>query len=384
MIPYGRQQILTSDIEAVIDTLSSDFITQGPQIQAFEQAIAQACHAPYAVAISSATAGLHLACLALGVGSGDLVWTVPNTFVASANCAVYCGADIDFVDIDVQTGLLSIDALHTKLTQAKQQGRLPKVLIPVHFGGASCDMRSIHALAQQYGFFVIEDASHAIGARYHEQPVGSSLYADLCVFSFHPVKIITTAEGGVVTTRHQALAERLLDLRTHGITRDAERLTRPDEGPWYYEQQTLGFNYRITDLQAALGVAQTQRLHDLVAQRQALAARYRQAFDALGIVYLKVPESCYSSYHLFVLQIPAEHRKASFIALREAGIGVNVHYIPVHWQPYYRDLGFQQGQFPQAELYYRQAISLPLFPDLSMAEQDFIIEQVYQLQHTWS
>lgn len=383
MIPYGRQRISAQDIDAVVDVLKSDFLTQGPQVPAFEQAIAHYCQVPYAVALSSATAALHVACLALDVGTDDLVWTVPNTFVASANCARYCGAHVDFVDIDPSTGNLCVEALATKLQQAQQQGKLPKVIIPVHFGGASCDMQAIAALTQPLGIHIIEDASHAIGGRYQSLPVGACTYSDFTVFSFHPVKIITTGEGGVLTTRNRALAERAQELRSHGITRDPTRMVNANPEPWYYEQHELGFNYRMTDIQAALGLSQLSQLDSFVRTRNERAEIYKAAFKQTKVKFLDVFEHVYSSYHLFVIQVPAAQRLNIFNDLRAANIGVHVHYIPVHWQPDYERLGFQRGQFPHAEHYYSQAITLPLYVDLTDKEQSYIIEQLLALEKNW-
>ncbi|HLV48631.1 MAG TPA: UDP-4-amino-4,6-dideoxy-N-acetyl-beta-L-altrosamine transaminase [Aliidiomarina sp.] len=383
MIPYGRQRISAADIDAVVEALQNPLITQGPHVAAFEQAIADYCQAPYGVALSSATAALHVACLALNVGTNDLVWTVPNTFVASANCARYCGAQVDFVDIDPTTGNLCVQALAAKLEHAQQQGKLPKVIIPVHFAGASCDMQAIAALTQPLGIHIIEDASHAIGGRYQALPVGACTYSDFTVFSFHPVKIITTGEGGVLTTRNQVLAERAQELRSHGITRDPARMENKTPEPWYYEQQELGFNYRMTDIQAALGLSQLSNLDAFVRTRNELAATYRAAFGQTNVAFLNVPEHVYSSYHLFVIQVPAAQRLQAFNALRAAGIGVHVHYIPVHWQPDYERLGFQPGQFPQAEHYYSQAITLPLYVDLTAKEQAYIIDQLLALAKSW-
>src|SRR5690554_3709272 len=383
MIPYGRQRISAADIDAVVEALQNPLITQGPHVAAFEQAIADYCQAPYGVALSSATAALHVACLALNVGTNDLVWTVPNTFVASANCARYCGAQVDFVDIDPTTGNLCVQALAAKLEHAQQQGKLPKVIIPVHFAGASCDMQAIAALTQPLGIHIIEDASHAIGGRYQALPVGACTYSDFTVFSFHPVKIITTGEGGVLTTRNQVLAERAQELRSHGITRDPARMENKTPEPWYYEQQELGFNYRMTDIQAALGLSQLSNLEAFVRTRNELAATYRAAFGQTNVAFLNVPEHVYSSYHLFVIQVPAAQRLQAFNALRAAGIGVHVHYIPVHWQPDYERLGFQPGQFPQAEHYYSQAITLPLYVDLTAKEQAYIIDQLLALAKSW-
>src|SRR5690554_3220434 len=340
MIPYGRQRISAADVDAVVDTLQSPLITQGPKVSEFEQAIANYCGAPYGIALSSATAALHVACLALGVGPGDLVWTVPNTFVASANCARYCGAEIDFVDVDPATGNLSVVALAEKLKQAETTGRLPKVIIPVHFAGASCDMAAIAALAKPLGIHIIEDASHAIGGQYEGKPVGNCAYSDFCVFSFHPVKMITTGEGGVLTTQNAELAEKVAALRSHGITRDPAQMHAENPEPWYYEQHFLGFNYRMTDIQAALGLSQLGQLDSFTEARNTLAQRYHDAFRDTPVGTLTVPSSVYSSYHLFVIQVPAAHRLATFNALRDAGVGVHVHYIPVHWQPDFAQLGF--------------------------------------------
>lgn len=384
MIPYGRQLISQADIDAVVDALQSPLITQGPRVSSFEQAIADYCGATYGVAMSSATAALHLACLALGVGAGDLVWTVPNTFVASANCARYCGADVDFVDIDPTTGNLCVTALAAKLADAKANDQLPKVIIPVHFAGASCDMETIAALAQPLGIHIIEDASHAIGGQYEGKPVGSCTYSDCAVFSFHPVKMITCGEGGVLTTQNAELAEKVAALRSHGITRDPAQMHADNPEPWYYEQHALGFNYRMTDIQAALGLSQLDQLDRFTHVRNNLAKRYQDAFAGTPVGFLNVPADVYSSYHLFVIQVPAAHRLATFNALREAGIGVHVHYIPVHWQPDFAQLGFRRGQFSQAEHYYSQAITLPLYVELTEAEQDYIIEQVLLLAQQWS
>ena len=374
MIPYGRQDIRQQDIDAVVAVLQSDFLTQGPQVPAFEQAVAAYCGAKYAVAVNSATSALHLACLALGLGPGDWLWTSPITFTASANCALYCGAQVDFVDIDPHTLNMSVAALRAKLALAKQQQRLPKVVVPVHLCGQPCDMAAIHALAQEYGFAIIEDASHAIGARHQQQPVGSCRYSDITVFSFHPVKIITTAEGGMALTNQAHLAEKMALLRSHGITRDPAQMTQPADGAWYYQQVDLGFNYRMTELQAALGLSQLTRLDEYIEQRHALARRYHQALAALPLTLPQQHPDAYSAYHLYVVRLhDASRRRAVFDALRQDGIGVNVHYIPVHTQPYYRQrFGFKLGDFAEAERYYQAALSLPMYPQLS----DVDFEQV--------
>lgn len=374
MIPYGHQSIDESDEAAVLAVLRSEFLTQGPAVQTFEEALARNCEVPHAVAVSNGTAALHLACLAVGVGAGDRVWTSPNTFVASANCARYCGADVDFVDIDAETLNLSPAALADKLLAARRDQRLPKVVIPVHFAGRACDMEAIAALGREFGFRIIEDASHALGAACGDSPVGSCHLSDIATTSFHPVKIITTGEGGMLTTRNAEFAERLSLLRSHGITRDPARMTAKTDGPWFYEQTDLGFNYRMSDIQAALGESQLRRLPAFVARRRALAKRYRTQLASLPIRMPTPDGEESSSVHLFVIRVEAKKRRAVFESLRAAGIGVNVHYIPVHLQPYYRRLGFRPGQFPEAERYYAEAITLPLYPGMRDADQDKVVE----------
>lgn len=380
MIPYGRQHISDDDIAAVVAVLRSDFLTQGPAVPQFEAAFAAYCGARHAVATSNATAALHLACLALGLGPGDRLWTSPNTFVASANCARYCGAEVGFVDIDPDTYNLSVPALAAKLADARRDGRLPKIVVPVHFAGQPCDMAGIRALADDYGFAIIEDASHAVGARYRGTPVGACDYSDITVFSFHPVKIITTGEGGMATTNDPRLAERLALLRSHGITRDPAQMEGAPQGGWYYEQIALGFNYRMSDLQAALGLSQLQRLDDYVARRTQLAQAYDAALRPLPVTCPQQAPDGASSWHLYVLRVgeaPGSTSRADlFAALRAQGIGVNVHYIPVHTQPDYRRLGFRHGDFPEAERYYAHALTLPLFPTMSDADQQAVIAAV--------
>ena len=377
MIPYGRQDISDTDIQAVVDVLRSDFLTQGPAVPAFEKAVAAYCGAQHAVAVNSATSALHIACLALGVGPGDWVWTSPITFVASVNCALYCGAQVDFVDIDPQSYNLSVDRLAEKLAQAEQAGRLPKAVIPVHLCGQSCDMAGIHALSQRYGFKIIEDASHAIGGRYKGEPVGNCRYSDITVFSFHPVKIITTGEGGMALTNNENLAKRMQRLRSHGITRDASEMTHAPDGPWYYQQIDLGFNYRMTDLQAALGLSQTQRLDEFVAKRHAIAKNYDELLADLPVVIPWQHADSYSGLHLYVIRLKLGEMKKThrevFEAMRAAGIGVNLHYIPVHRQPYYERLGFRAGHCPVAERYYTEAISLPMYPGLTEEQQGHVV-----------
>ena len=375
-IPYSRQHISEDDIAAVTRALRGDWVTQGPAIEAFEAVFADHHRVRHAVAVSNATAGLHLACLALGVGPGARVWTSPNSFVASANCALYCGATIDFVDIDPRTRNLSTDALREKLARAAIEKTLPRLVIPVDFAGLPCDLHELRELADRYGFALLEDASHATGASYRGQPVGSA-YADATVFSFHAVKILTTAEGGMVTTQNAALARRLRALRSHGITRNAHALEHTSDGPWYYEQQSLGFNQRMTDLQAALGSSQLKRLETMHAQRSALADRYDRLLADLPLLLPPRQADRVSAWHLYSIEIDtqrtAARRAEVFDALRAAQIGVNVHYIPIHTQPHYQRLGFRRGDFVQAERYYSRCLSLPLFPTLTEAEQDRVV-----------
>lgn len=384
MIPYGRQDINQADIDAVVGVLRSDFLTQGPAVPTFEQAVAVRVGAKHAVAVNSATSALHVACLALGLEPGDRLWTVPNTFVASANCGRYCGAEVDFVDIDPLTWNLSLPRLREKLIQAKQAGHLPKVLVPVHFAGQPTEQEAIWDLAQEYGFKVLEDASHAIGASRNGEPVGSCRWSDITVFSFHPVKIITTGEGGMALTNNLELAEKMRLLRSHGITRDPTRFQgdggeqgEASSAPWYYEQQLLGFNYRMTDIQAALGISQLERLESYIERRNEQARRYDDALQGLPLQLPFVQPENKSAFHLYVVRLKRNatdktHRQV-FDELRQRGIGVNLHYIPVHLQPYYRKLGFNGGDFPEAEHYYGEAISLPIHYGLTGAEQDYIV-----------
>jgi len=380
-IPYGRQEILQEDLEAVKAVLESDWLTQGPMIVQFEHAIAAYCQAQHCVAFSSATAALHLACLVLGVGKGDQVWTSPITFVASANCALYCGASVNFVDICAETYNISVPKLEEKLIWAKQHNCLPKVVIPVHFAGQSCDMKAIKKLSDEYGFYIIEDASHAIGGQYLGKPVGSCDYSDMAVFSFHPVKIMTTGEGGAVTTNNPLWDKKLRLLRSHGITRDSELMTITPEGSWYYQQIDLGFNYRITDIQCALGIQQLKRVDQYVAKRNLLVQSYEHKLSDLAIRLPRVSEGVYSAYHLYVVQLDYLNkisRAEVFKYMQDQNIGVNVHYIPVHTQPYYQSLGFKFGDYPLAEHYYANAITLPLYPALTEQEQDHVVESLKQ------
>jgi len=376
MIPYGRQSLSEDDVRAVVEVLRSDWLTQGPLVDRFEKTVAGYCGARDAVAVSNGTAALHLACLALDLGPGDWLWTVPNSFVASANCGIYCGASVDFVDIDPRTYNMDVEALEAKLRSATDTGRLPKVVVPVHFSGHPSPMERIGELSRSYGFRVVEDATHAIGSTYGGRPVGACTHSDLVVFSFHPVKIVTTGEGGMIATNDADLAAKLRQLRHHGVTRDPERMVQEVDGPWYYEQTALGFNYRITDIQCALGVSQMQRLDEFVTRRNELARRYEERLAGLPLEWQAAPEGGRSAFHLFVVNVDAARRREVFVKLREGGVGVNVHYIPIHLQPFYRQRGFGPGDFPAAEAYYRRALTLPLFPALTEVEQDVVVERL--------
>ncbi|MDH5181579.1 MAG: UDP-4-amino-4,6-dideoxy-N-acetyl-beta-L-altrosamine transaminase [Gammaproteobacteria bacterium] len=380
MIPYGCHDIDQTDIDEVVKILKSSFLTQGDTVPEFETRVAEHCGAKHAVAVNSATSALHIACLSLGVSSGDRVWTSPISFVASSNAALYCGASVDFVDIDPNTYNLSADKLRDKLEQAKQTNSLPKVVIPVHLCGQSCEMAAIHQLSEEYGFHIIEDASHAIGGKYQGMPIGGGQYSDITIFSFHPVKIITTGEGGMALTNNPVLAEKMQLFRSHGITRDPGLMKHKPHGEWYYEQIDLGFNYRLTDIQAALGVSQLKRLDKFVSKRNELANRYTDLLSELPVITPFVLSDAYSSYHLYVIRIDHEHttttRESVFSTLRENGIGVNIHYIPIYKQPYYQGLGFSEGYCEIAEQYYKYAITLPLYPALTEQQQDQVVEML--------
>ena len=380
MIPYGRQNISQADIDAVVAVLRSDFLTQGPVVPAFEREVADYCGALREVAVNSATSALHIACLALGVGKGDVVWTTPITFVASANCALYCGATVDFVDIHPRTYNLSVEHLAAKLAVAEKTGKLPKVVIPVHLCGQPCEMAGIRALSQRYGFRIIEDASHAIGGKYKDEPIGNCRYSDITVFSFHPVKIITSGEGGMALTNDVQLYNQMLRLRSHGITRDPTEMTHAPDGPWYYQQLDLGFNYRMTDMRAALGLSQMQRLDEFVVQRHELAANYGKLLEKLPVTVPWQHADSYSGLHLYVIRLPQDKGTASrseaFERLRTNGIGVNLHYIPVYRHPYYERMGFTPDDFPEAERYYAEAITLPMYPALTKAQQQEIVQKL--------
>jgi UDP-4-amino-4,6-dideoxy-N-acetyl-beta-L-altrosamine transaminase len=376
MIPYGKQDVNQTDIDVVINVLESDYITQGPQVPLFEKTLSNYCGTEFGVAVNSATSALHIACLALDLKEGDWLWTSPNSFVASANCGLYCGAKVDFVDIDPQTYNLSVEELEQKLIQAKQEGKLPKIVIPVHFAGQSCNMKKIYSLSQEYGFKIIEDASHAIGAKYLNNPIGGCQYSDITVFSFHPVKIITTAEGGLAVTNDEKLAERMRLLRSHGVTRDPGLMTKSSEGDWYYQQVDLGFNYRMTELQAALGNSQMQRLDEFVAKRHTLHERYNFLLSDLPIIKPYQDQDSYSALHLYPIQVDLgsidKSRQQVFDELRQNGVGVNVHYI--HTQPYYQQLEFSEEGFPNSEAYYNRAISIPLFHTMTLEQQDEVCD----------
>ena len=379
-IPYGRQEITKDDIDSVIEVLKSDFITQGPKVPQFEAKVVNYCNADYAIAFNSATSALHAACLSLGLGPGDWIWTSPITFVASANCGLYCGAKVDFVDIDSTTYNLCSEALELKLIKAEQKGKLPKILVPVHLCGLPCDMKKIHQLAKKYQFKIIEDAAHAIGSKYLSQQTGNCQFSDITIFSFHPVKIITTAEGGMALTKSIEIANKMELLRSHGITRKKSQMkTRSlsDGRDWYYEQVDLGFNYRMTDIQAALGISQMNRIEHYITKRNELADRYDNLLEPLPLTTPSRQKDSLSSFHLYVILLDkAEIRDEIFSFLRKKGIGVNVHYIPVHTQPYYKGLGFEVGDYPKAELYYSKAMSLPLFPTMTQQEQDFVVKEL--------
>jgi len=377
LIPYGRHEICSEDIESVVDVLQSDWLTQGPTVPAFEKSVANYCGVKHARAVNSGTSALHLACLALGLGPGDRLWTTPNTFVASANCALHCGASVDFVDIDSCTYNMSVKALRIKLGEAIDKNALPKIVIPVHFAGQSCEMAEIKLLGEQYGFKIIEDASHAIGGKYLSSPIGGCQYSDITVFSFHPVKIITTGEGGMSLTNDDDLAEKMTMFRAHGITRDASDFVGSSSGPWYYEQQMLGFNYRMTDIQAALGISQLERLDTYIECRNNLAHRYNRKLKKLPLQLPTVRSENLSAFHLYVIRLNREtisktHRQV-FDELRQRDIGVNLHYMPIHLQPYYRKLGFIPGQYPESEVHGESAITLPLYSTLKEQEQDQVV-----------
>ena len=379
MIPYGRQNIDTKDVDAVVKVLSSDFLTQGPIAELFEKEVGKYCKVKYCTAVNSATSALHLACLAIGLNKDDYLWTSPNSFVASANCGIYCGAKIDFIDINKHSRNIDIDVLEEKLILAEVNGNLPKVIIPVHFAGQSCDMDRLDKLSKKYNFRIIEDASHAIGGEFLNNKIGSCQFSDITVFSFHPVKIITTGEGGVLTTNNHELDNKIKLLRSHGITRDPDKM-QANEGPWYYEQIGLGYNYRMTDIHAALGCSQLEKLDYFIKARERVAERYIEELEGLDLILPSFDEQKKSSWHLFVINLPSlKCRRSIFEALKNKGIGVNVHYIPIYRQPFYKAMAFDYTNFAVCEDYYKSAITLPLFPDLKIAEQNYIIKNVRNL-----
>lgn len=380
MIPYGRQNITEKDIDAVVNVLKGDYITQGPLLPEFEMKISQTIGVECSFAVNSATSALHLACLALGLSTGDILWTSPISFVASANCAIYCGAEVDFVDIDLDTINICVESLQLKLEQAERLGRLPKILVVVHMCGTPANLGAIHKLSVKYGFKIIEDASHAIGAKYNDSKIGDCKYSDISVFSLHPVKIITTGEGGILTTNNKNVAENVALIRSHGITRDPHLFRNETHGPWYYEQTTLGYNYRLTDIQAALGISQLDRLDEIVSKRNLIHLNYKEFLGGLPLFHQKISDGITSSMHLHVLQIDLNEvkvsRKQIFSKLRSLGVGVNIHYIPIVMQPFYRDLGFMVADYPNAELYYSRCITIPLFPELTLEQQSYVANSV--------
>ena len=379
MIPYGKHLVDEQDIDAVVDVLRNQFLTQGAIVPQFEQALCDYTGCQYATAVNSATSGLHVACLAVGVGQGDIVWTVPNSFVASANCALYCGADIDFVDIDVATRNIDVNALTNKLVNASKSNSLPKVLIVVHFSGLSCDMHVIHALTQKYGIALVEDAAHALGGSYKHTKVGSCQYSDMAVLSFHPVKSITSAEGGAVLTNSKAYDDRIKLFGKHGVTRDVKHMETESHGPWYYQQIELGYNYRLSDLHAALGLSQLRKLDAFILRRTELALNYQEMLTDLPLKLPVLRDYSKSAWHLYMVELTQHDRKSVFEQLHAKGVGVNVHYIPIHLHPFYQKMGFKQGDFPGAELFYNNALTLPLFPSLSDQQQNTVIEVLHEI-----
>lgn len=381
MLPYGKHSVDETDVDAVVDVLRNQFLTQGSIVPKFEQALCDYTGSEYAVAVNSGTSGLHVACLAAGVSKGDIVWTVPNSFVASANCALYCGASVDFVDIDMATRNIDVQKLKKKLASASESGTIPKVLIVVHFSGFSCDMQSIRALTEKYSVVLIEDAAHALGGNYQGNKIGNCQFSDMTVLSFHPVKSITSAEGGAVLTNRQELHQKLILFAKHGVTRDPHQMSGESHGPWYYQQVELGYNYRLSDLHAALGLSQIQKLDSFIDKRRALAKNYQDKLVNLPITLPLVSALDNSAWHLYMIELTQHDRKHVFQKLHDRKIGVNVHYIPIHLQPYYQQLGFNEGDFPVSEQFYNNALTLPLFPDMTLSEQNKVIDVLHEMLH---
>lgn len=378
-IHYGRQTVSDDDISSVVNALRSSHLTQGPLVSLFEESFSSYVGSTYSISTNSATSALHIACLSLELAPGDTLWTTPNTFVASANAALYCGALVDFVDIDLETGLIDIDALEHKLELAALNDTLPKIVIPVHYSGSSCDMSRIFSLSRKYNFFIVEDASHATGASYLDSQVGSCKYSHMSVFSLHAVKVITSGEGGVVTTNDLSLATKLYKYRSHGITKTPSEFVTPDPTPWHYEQQNLGFNYRLTDFQAALATSQLSQLPEFVTARTKIHTYYKQSLVNLPCQLLSVPSYTASSFHLVVLRLQDIHRYQQldlYNYLRANSIYTQVHYIPVHLQPYYLKAGFRPGDFPQAEYHAKSCLSLPVFPTLTELQLSYIVDTI--------
>lgn len=379
MIPYGKHLVDEDDIDAVVEVLRNQFLTQGQVVPQFEKALCDYTGAKHCVAVNSATSGLHVACLAAGVGQGDLVWTVPNSFVASANCALYCGAQVDFVDINPSTRNIDLDALDNKLQAAAEQNRLPKVLIVVHFSGLSCDMQRIQALTQAYSVILIEDAAHGLGGSHRGAKIGSCVHSDMAVLSFHPVKSITSAEGGAVLTNQSQLLQKMQLFAKHGVTKDAALYLGESHGPWYYQQLELGYNYRLSDMQAALGLSQLTKLDSFIQRRAEIAKVYDQALAHLPLKLPLVEPESQSAWHLYMVELTQHNRQSIYQQLHAKGVAVNVHYIPIHLQPYYQRLGFKEGDFPQSEHFYQNALTLPLFPSLSEKEQATVIQALEEV-----
>lgn len=381
-LPYGRHTVTKEDLINVLNVLRSSNLTQGDKVPLLEKAISEKVNCKNSIAVNSATSALHLTCLALGLNQNDWLWTSANTFVASANCGRYCNAKVDFVDINPKTGLICTDALEKKLEVAKENNKLPKILVPVHFAGSSCDMEKIASLSKKYKFNVVEDASHALGGKYKNEPVGSCFYSIATIFSFHPVKIITTAEGGAITTNDDQLAKKLFLLRSHGITKVQEEFESNEFEDWTYEQQILGFNFRMSDLHASLGISQLKRLDKIIVERNKKFEYYQDLIKELPINLLEIPKNVKSSVHLAIIRLqekdPNLHRKI-FTELRKMNIGVQIHYLPVHLHPYYKKLGFKVGDYPKAELHSKNCITIPLYLGMDKKDQNRVVKSLKSL-----